>query len=152
MNSIEIRPVSAADQSVWLPLWQAYQAFYKVQINDHVSAITWQRLLDPAQPIHGALAWRNGEALGMVHYIYHRSSWTIEDSCYLQDLLVDDSQRGKGIGRQLVEHVYANARQAGCSKVHWLTHETNSGAIALYERIAERPGFIQFRKLFQELS
>jgi GNAT superfamily N-acetyltransferase len=82
----------------------------------------------------------------MVHYIYHRSNWSIENSCYLQDLLVTEETRGTGVGRLLIEHVYATAKADGCCKVHWLTHESNATAIQLYERIAERPGFIQFRK------
>lgn len=146
MSTIEIRPVSPADHAAWLPLWAAYLAFYQTEIADSVSAVTWQRMLDPTEPINAALAWRNGEAVGMVHYIYHRSCWTVEDACYLQDLLVSDSLRGHGIGRQLIEFVYSTARQAGCTKVHWLTHQTNATAIQLYERIAERPGYIQFRQ------
>lgn len=146
MKTIEIRPVQAHDQPHWLPLWKAYQAFYGVELAEAVNAMTWQRMLDPAEPINAALAWSDGQAVGMVHWIFHRSCWTIENSCYLQDLIVDENQRGLGIGRQLIEHVYAQARGAGCTKVHWLTHETNNTAIALYERIAERPGFIQFRK------
>lgn len=82
----------------------------------------------------------------MVNFIYHRSNWSIENSCYLQDLLVVPETRGTGVGRQLIEFVYATAKADGCCKVHWLTHETNATAIQLYERIAERPGFIQFRK------
>jgi len=146
MSTLDIRPVTAQDHPVWLPLWQAYQRFYQTDIPAEVTAATWQRMLDPAEPINAALAWRNDQAVGMVHYIYHRSCWSIENSCYLQDLLVDENQRGGGIGRQLIEFVYATATAAGCAKVHWLTHETNATAIQLYERIAERPGFIQFRK------
>ena len=152
MTTLEIRPVTAADHAAWLPLWKAYQQFYQTRISEEVTAVTWQRMLDSAEPINAALAWRNDQAVGMVHYIYHRSCWTIENSCYLQDLIVSDSQRGQGVGRQLIEFVYATAREAGCSKVHWLTHETNATAIQLYERIAERPGFIQFRQALQEPS
>ncbi|WP_166362272.1 GNAT family N-acetyltransferase [Pseudomonas akapageensis] len=146
MSAIEIRKVTAQDHAAWLPLWQAYQRFYETQIADEVTAVTWQRMLDPAEPINAALAWIDGQAVGMVHWIYHRSCWTVENSCYLQDLIVSESQRGTGIGRKLIEFVYAQARADGCIKVHWLTHETNATGIRLYERIAERPGFIQFRK------
>jgi GNAT superfamily N-acetyltransferase len=146
MSTIDIRPVQAKDQACWHTLWKAYQGFYAVDIPDAVSATTWQRILDVAEPINAALAWQDGQAVGLVHWIFHRSCWTVENSCYLQDLIVDERQRGGGIGRQLIEHVYAQARTAGCTKVHWLTHETNATAIALYERIAEQPGLIQFRK------
>ncbi|KQQ57986.1 GNAT family acetyltransferase [Pseudomonas sp. Leaf129] len=146
MSDLAIRPVTAADYSTWLSLWQAYQRFYKTDIPEAVTQVTWQRMLDEAEPINAALAWRDGVAVGMVHYIYHRSCWTIENSCYLQDLLVDDAARGAGVGCQLIEYVYATAKAAGCVKVHWLTHETNGTAIGLYQRVAEQPGFIQFRK------
>lgn len=146
MPAVEIRNVSAEDHAAWLPLWQAYQRFYETTIAERVSAVTWQRMLDPAEPINAALAWVDGVAVGMVHWIYHRSCWTVENSCYLQDLIVSPELRGTGIGRKLIEFVYAQARANGCIKVHWLTHETNATGIQLYERLAERPGFIQFRK------
>jgi GNAT superfamily N-acetyltransferase len=142
----QIRPVTEQDHAAWLPLWQAYLQFYKTQLPDSVSASTWERLLDPSEPTHAALAWKDGRAVGMVHFIYHRSNWSIANSCYLQDLIVAPEERGTGVGRLLIEHVYLTARADGCDKVHWLTHETNATAIQLYERIAERSGLIQFRK------
>ncbi len=146
MSTVQIRPVSAADNAAWFPLWQAYLRFYETELADEVSAVTWQRLLDPREPTHSALAWVDGKAVGMVNFIYHRTNWAVENACYLQDLYVDGNQRGLGIGRQLIEHVYAAATEANCCKVHWLTHETNATAISLYEQVAERGGFIQFRK------
>lgn len=146
MSNVQILPVTAASHDAWYPLWQAYLRFYETTLADEVSAMTWQRFLDPAEPTNAALAWVDGEAVGMVQWIYHRSNWSVENSCYLQDLYVDGQQRGLGVGRKLIEHVYATAKAAGCVKVHWLTHETNATAISLYEQVAERPGFIQFRK------
>ncbi|PYC29300.1 GNAT family N-acetyltransferase [Pseudomonas alcaligenes] len=145
--TVQIRPVGAADQAAWLPLWQAYQRFYQAEIPAATSAVTWQRFLDPAEPMHAALAWRDGEAIGLVHWIFHRSCWTVGDYCYLQDLFVAEGVRGGGLGRALIEHVYAQARQAGASRVHWLTQEHNAQARLLYERIASRSGFIQYRQL-----
>jgi len=147
VTDIQIRPVTAQDHAAWLPLWQAYLQFYKTQLPDSVSESTWQRLLDSNEPTNAALAWKDGKAVGMVHFIYHRSNWSIANACYLQDLIVAPEQRGTGVGRLLIEHVYATAKAAGCDKVHWLTHETNATGIQLYERIAERPGYIQFRKM-----
>jgi GNAT superfamily N-acetyltransferase len=143
----EIRPVSAADQAAWLPLWQRYQRFYMTEIAAATSDVTWQRFLDPAEPMHAALAWHEGKAIGLVHWVYHRSTWTVGDYCYLQDLFIAKDVRSSGVGRQLIEHVYAQARLADCARVYWLTHETNSKAMLLYERVAERSGFLQFRKL-----
>jgi len=146
MSQIDIRQVTAGDHAAWLPLWQAYLRFYKTELPEAVTQSTWLRMLDPNEPTHAALAWADNKAVGMVHFIYHRSNWAIENACYLQDLLVVPETRGTGVGGQLIEFVYATAKADGCNKVHWLTHETNATAIQLYERIAERPGFIQFRK------
>lgn len=146
--SIDIRPVDAADQAAWLPLWQGYLDFYQTELPAATSAVTWQRFLDPAEPMHAALAWRDGRAVALAHWIFHRSCWTLGDYCYLQDLYVDERLRGAGIGRRMIEHVYAQARATGAARVHWLTQEHNSTARQLYERIADRPGFIQYRKLF----
>ncbi|OLU27433.1 GNAT family N-acetyltransferase [Pseudomonas sp. PA15(2017)] len=143
---MQIRAVTAADHAAWLPLWQGYQRFYTTEIAEATSQLTWQRFLDASEPMHAALAWRDGQAIGMVHWIFHRSCWTEGDYCYLQDLFVDEQLRGGGIGRGLIEHVYAQARLAEASRVHWLTHESNTSAMQLYDRIAERPGLVQYRK------
>jgi GNAT superfamily N-acetyltransferase len=146
VSEVNIRPVTAADHAAWLPLWKAYLTFYKTELPEAVTQSTWQRFLDSGEPTHAALAWQDGKAVGLVHFIYHRSNWSINNACYLQDLLVTPDQRGTGVGRRLIEYVYATAKHDSADKVHWLTHETNATAIQLYERIADRPGFIQFRK------
>ncbi|WGV22520.1 GNAT family N-acetyltransferase [Pseudomonas putida] len=148
MSSVTLRPVTAQDHAAWLALWHAYLRFYESELSDEVSLSTWQRLLDPTEPTHSVLAWVDGKAVGMVNFIYHRTNWSIGNACYLQDLYVDSAQRGLGIGRQLIEHVYARAKADNCSKVYWVTHETNATAISLYQQVAERSGFIQFRKEF----
>jgi GNAT superfamily N-acetyltransferase len=147
---MHIRPLQPDDHAAWLPLWRGYQAFYEVDIPAEVSAVTWARLLDPAEPMAGALAWNRNDAVGLVHHIRHRSCWTTGDYCYLQDLFVACALRGAGVGRKLIEHVYADAERHGCSRVYWLTHETNATAMQLYDRIAERSGFVQYRKLFKK--
>ena len=148
MSNLQIRPISAADHAAWLPLWQGYQRFYNAEIAPEVSALTWQRFLDPAEPMFAALAWQDEVAVGLVHGIFHRSCWTSGDYCYLQDLFVAGEVRGAGVGRALIEYVYAHAQAAGANRVHWLTQEDNAQARLLYERIAYRSGFIQYRHLF----
>lgn len=143
---IQILPPSEQQHAAWLPLWRGYQEFYKTDIAAEVSAITWTRLLDPEEPMGAALAWDGQRAVGLVHHIRHRSCWTIGDYVYLQDLYVSPEARGTGVGRKLIEYVYEFARAAGCPRVHWLTHETNTGAMLLYDRIAERSGFLQYRR------
>ena len=148
-TTVSLRPIAAADHAAWLPLWRGYQAFYKVDIPAEVSQVTFARLTDPAEPMGGALAWSGDVAVGLVHHIRHRSCWTIGDYCYLQDLFVDPAVRGTGVGRHLIQYVYAYARGLGMNRVHWLTHESNTDAMLLYDRIAERSCFVQYRHLLK---
>ena len=141
-----IRALVPEDLEGWLPLWRNYQAFYRVNIPDTTTAVTFERLTGGRGAMAGALALQDGRAVGFVHTIQHASSWTVSDYCYLQDLFVAADARGSGIGRALIEHVYAAAAAAGCSRVHWLTHETNTTAMQLYDRIADRSGFVQYRR------
>ena len=98
-----------------MPLWQAYLTFYNTELPAEVSESTWQRFLDPAEPTQLAIAWQGDKAVGIVQFIYHRSNWSIGNSCYLQDLFVSPEIRGTGAGRLLIEHVYATARDNHCA-------------------------------------
>ena len=142
-----IRFVRPEDKAQWLPLWQGYLAFYKVEnLPSDVTETTWARFFDDAEPVHALVAEENGALRGFVHYIFHRNTWMVEDVCYLEDLFTAEAARGKGVGRALIEAVYAAARAAGSTRVYWMTHETNTTAQALYNNIADKPGFIQYRK------
>lgn len=127
-------------------LWSGYLEFYGATVTQETTDLTWSRMLDPAEPIDATLAWQGSEAVGLVHCVRHRSTWTAGDYCYLQDLFVAPETRGRGIGRRLIEHVYATAEAQGCSRVYWLTHESNADAMALYDKVAGRSGFLQYRK------
>jgi GNAT superfamily N-acetyltransferase len=141
-----IKTLTTDDHDAWLPLWRGYQAFYQVDIPQAVTDGTWSRMLDPSEPVHGALGLLDGRPVGLVHFLFHRSTWTIGDVCYLQDLFVAPDARGQGVGEKLIAHVYDAARAAGSPEVYWLTHETNRTAMKLYDRIADRPGFVQYSK------
>ena len=142
-----VRMACEADFERWLPLWKGYQQFYKADISEKTTAVTWARFLDVTEPMHCAVAEVDKKIVGLVHYIQHRSCWTVGDYVYLQDLFVDTSARGQGAGRALIEFVYAKAKESGASRVWWLTHETNTDAMLLYDRIAAKSGFVQYRKL-----
>jgi GNAT superfamily N-acetyltransferase len=144
--SIVIRPAAAGDFARWLPLWTGYNTFYKRTLPDTVTRTTWARLLDPAEAMHALVAEQDGALLGLVHYLFHRATAMVEDTCYLADLFTNQKARGKGVGRKLIEAVYEAARQASCSRVYWQTHETNAVAQVLYNEVAERSGFIVYRK------
>jgi GNAT superfamily N-acetyltransferase len=143
-----VRPVSVGERAAWEPLWRGYQTFYEVVLSDETTATTWARLHDPAEPMGVLGAYLGGRLVGIAHYIFHRSCWTVGDYCYLQDLFVAEDARGHGAGRALIEAVEKEARSVGASRVHWLTREDNTVARALYDTLAERSGFIQYRKLF----
>jgi GNAT superfamily N-acetyltransferase len=148
MNGITIRALSRTDRAQWEPLWQCYLTFYKTSLGDDVTDLTFARFFDEAEPMHALVAEREGEVVGIVHYIFHRSTWTKGPYCYLQDLFTRDDARGGGVGRKLIEAVYERAKAQGASRVYWLTQESNAAARALYDKLAERSGFIQYRKLF----
>ena len=147
-SNVVIRLLRADERGEWEPLWKGYQAFYRVVISDETTAMTWTRLHDPTEPMHALGGYVAGRLCGIVHYLFHRSCWTVGDYCYLQDLFVAEAARNLGLGRALIAAVEERARSAGASRVYWLTHESNAGARALYERLAERSGFIQYRRLF----
>jgi GNAT superfamily N-acetyltransferase len=143
-----IRPVGKGERAAWEPLWRGYQTFYEVALSEEVTDISWERLHDPAEPMFILGAYVDGKLTGIVHYLFHRSTWTIGNYCYLQDLFVAEEARGLGLGRALIDAVYEAARNVGASRVYWLTQESNKTARALYDKLAERSGFIQYRKIF----
>jgi GNAT superfamily N-acetyltransferase len=148
MSATIIRPIGRDERVNWEALWQGYLQFYEASQTPDATDAAWLRLHDPAEPMHGLGAYANGKLLGIVHYLFHRSFWTVGNYCYLQDLFVLPEARGKGIGRALIEAVYDRARVAGASRVYWLTQEGNATARALYDKLAERSGFIQYRRIF----
>jgi GNAT superfamily N-acetyltransferase len=143
-----VRPLAAADRQSWEPLWRGYLEFYAADVAPEVSGVTFARLTGGREPMGGFIATDDaGAAVGIVHWLTHRSCWTIGNYCYLQDLFVAPGRRGCGIGRKLIEAVYDKARGLDCSRVYWHTHETNTVAMRLYDGIADRPGFVQYRKV-----
>lgn len=146
MVDVVLTQVTDQDFEHWLPLWQGYQDFYGISIADDVTRETWRRLLSSDVPMFSALAWHESKAVGMVNWVFHHSTWTTGNYCYLQDLFVDPDSRGCSVGRKLIEFVYEKGGQAGCSRVYWLTHESNDTAIHLYDQVADRPGFVQYRR------
>ncbi|CAN5206547.1 GNAT family N-acetyltransferase [soil metagenome] len=144
---VTIRDLRPDERPAWEPLWRGYLAFYKSPETAATTEMAWHRAHDPTEPMHIIGAFVDGELLGIAHYLFHRSFWTPGDYCYLQDLFVAEAARGKGLGRALIEEVTARAKTAGASRVHWLTQESNHTARALYETLADRSGFIQYRRL-----
>ena len=145
MAECMVRAIRRGDRERWAPLWRAYLDFYRAQWSLEVANATWARIFDPLEPVHAVVAERDGELIGFSHYLFQRSTWLINPQCYLQDLYVGEAERGGGVGRALIGAVVAAAKDAGAARVFWNTHETNAVARRLYDAVAERSGFIQYR-------
>ena len=142
-----IRPVRVGDHAQWLPLWRGYQEFYRVSLGDDVTASTWQRFFDEREAVHCLVAEREGKLIGLAHYLFHRSTWSVQDTCYLNDLFVDPTGRRSGVARKLIDAVYDAADAAGIGKIYWLTHEENAAARLLYDQVARHRGFIRYERV-----
>jgi GNAT superfamily N-acetyltransferase len=145
-----IRAADRNDFAQWKVLWDGYNAFYgrkgPTALPDTVTNMTWSRFFDGYEPMQVLVAEHSGQLLGLAHFLFHRTTISIESICYLQDLFTVEASRGKGVGRALIEEVYRYAKRAGCSRVYWHTHETNATAMTLYNKLAEKPGFLVYRK------
>ncbi len=145
MTSLTIRPLTAGDEPHWRRLWTAYLAFYEVTRPEAVYAATFARLLSGAPgEYRGLLALCDGQPVGLTHYLFHRTCWAVGDTCYLQDLYADPAVRGHGVGRALIEAVYAAADAHGAASVYWMTQDFNATARQLYDRIGTKTPFIKY--------
>lgn len=144
-NIVSVRPAVHEDYEKWYEYWSAYQNFYKVDLGEEITGITWSRFFNDAEPIFCAVAADQGQTHGFVHYVFHRSTWGRSDFCYLEDLYVCPSVRGQQVGKKLIEYVQLQAKKKGCDRLYWHTQETNKTAQRLYDWIAEKPGVIEYR-------
>lgn len=146
---VVVRAVRVDDYAAWKPLWDGYNAFYgrsgDTALPEEVSRITWARFLDASEPVHALVAEAGDGLLGLAHYLFHRSTISVGLSCYMQDVFTVPAARGRGVGRALIEAVYARAEQAASPRVYWQTHESNATAMRLYDQVAERSGFVVYR-------
>lgn len=145
---ITVRHVHDRDYPGWRPLWDGYNAFYgrhgETALPEGITASTWKRFLDAAEPVHGLVAVSGDEIVGLAHYLFHRSTNRLTDACYLQDLFTTPARRGRGIATRLIEAVYELAREAGATRVYWTTQESNRAARSLYDKLAKHNGFIVY--------
>lgn len=142
-----IRPLQASDWPEWRRLWTAYLDFYKTTVPDDVEAITFARLLSDDAHEFSCLVIETEAGLGgLAHFLFHRDTWTTADTCYLEDLYVDEPRRGSGLGRALIEAVYQQADLAGAAGVYWMTQESNTAGRRLYDRIGKLTPFVQYER------
>jgi GNAT superfamily N-acetyltransferase len=147
-GGFEIRAIRRTDYDAWRPLWDGYNAFYgrsgATALAQPITQATWERFFDAAEPVYALVAEREGNVVGLAHYLFHRSTTRLRDVCYLQDLFTASELRGLGIGRTLILGVYDAARAAGCNRVYWQTHVSNRPGRALYDKVAQDHGFIVY--------
>jgi GNAT superfamily N-acetyltransferase len=146
--SFTIRELTRQDRPGWEKLWAGYLAFYQSSLAPEITEATFERLLDAREPMFCLVAEDEAshDLIGMVNCVTHRGTWSIDNFCYLEDLFTAPEARGQGVGRALIEAVYVRADQLACSRVYWLTHETNATARSLYDQVAKHAGFIQYRR------
>lgn len=147
-ESVLVRTITREDHAAWRPLWDGYNAFYgregSTALSGEVTESTWERFFEPSEPVHALVAEVNGSIVGLVHYLFHRSTTRLHDVCYLQDLFASPHHRGRGIGRSLINAVYKAAQDAGSTRVYWTTYATNAAARALYDKVATHAGVIVY--------
>ena len=150
MADTVIRPLEGRDESEWRRLWRAYLEFYETSLPEEVYRSTFDRMLagnaGAENEFRGLVLEADGRPAGLVHYLFHRHGWRIENVCYLQDLYVDPALRGTGLGRALIEAVYARADETGCPSVYWLTQDFNHTARTLYDRVGKLTPFIKYSR------
>lgn len=138
-----ITRMTQADRPRWAELWTAYLEFYDTAVPPAVYDATWARLM-AGGPIEGFVFRRDGEPMGLVHYLFHPHAWSLQPACYLQDLFVEPALRGAGAGRALIEAVAAAAQNAGAARLYWMTQAQNAVGRRLYDRLARHTGFIRY--------
>jgi GNAT superfamily N-acetyltransferase len=145
-----IREIRASDYEQWKPLWDGYNEFYgrsgATALDPDITQMTWSRFFDIEEPVYAVAAESNGTIVGIVHYIFHRSTTAIGLNCYMQDLFTSPAARGQGVGAALITAVYKKAKDEGAARLYWQTHETNLLARHLYDKVAENSGFMVYRK------
>ncbi|MGR6467079.1 N-acetyltransferase family protein [Rhizobium sp. PAMB 3182] len=143
--SMTIRDVDAADKEAWRALWDAYLAFYRTDLSEEVTASTWSRILDPGSRVSIRVADVDGRLVGFAIHHFHDSTWSIAPDCYLEDLFVEESVRGQGVGRALIEDLIALCRDRGWSRLYWHTETDNTAARRLYDTFADTDDYVRYR-------
>ena len=140
-----VRALKLEDKSQWLPLWDGYLEFYKTELSDEQTELTWKRLLEESYNLYCLVVEVDGAVKALTHYSFQTSTWAPENFCYLEDLFTDPAERGKGLGRLLIDSVKEIARGKGSSRLYWNTDETNTTARKLYDTYSLDSGKIQYR-------
>jgi len=142
-----VRPLSESDRRSWTQLWEAYLHFYRAEIDDRVTWDTFSRLAAGTGPVVGLVAEdESHRLLGFVHLVFHPTTWSSSDRCYVEDLFVATQARGKGVARELLESAFEEADRRGAASTYWETQEFNAPARSLYDRVAHRTSYVVYER------
>jgi GNAT superfamily N-acetyltransferase len=144
VTSCLIRAALPSDEPAWRRLWRAYCAFYEVDLADEVTRRTWTRILDPDSAVMCIVAEADGQVVGFANCVVHENTWETQAVCYLEDLFVHPSARGRGIGGALIEWLHNAMRAEGWARVYWMTRADNAPARRLYDRFTQADGFVRY--------
>jgi len=143
--TLTIRDAVPEDEADWRKLWAGYLAFYKTELAEEVTAFTWARILDAASRASMRVAVEDGRMLGFAIHHYHDSTWDIAPEGYLEDLFVDETTRGKGVGRALIDDLIVISKRHGWRGIYWHTDQDNERARKLYDSYVPSDGHIRYR-------
>jgi GNAT superfamily N-acetyltransferase len=146
---LPIRDPRPGDEPDWRRLWLGYCIFYETDVPEAVTAATWERMLRPGSPLFGRIAEWDGRIAGFTISILHEGSWTTRPCCYLEDLFVDPSFRGRGIARALIEDLVQRCPTQGWSRLYWHTRNSNREARRLYDKFVRADDFVRYRMILE---
>lgn len=152
METIVVRKPQRRDYEAWAALWRDYGDFYKGEISEEITTVTWNRIIDQESSVGGLVAQStSGKLVGFINYVVHRSTWTVGQVCYLEDLFVVEDQRERGVGDMLIHQLIDHARGKFWERVYWICRESNEPARLLFDSVAGGPdGFLRYRVSLEE--
>lgn len=139
-----IRPAVPADEAAWKSLWRGYCDFYGVTLPEAVTARTWARILDPDSGVLCIVAEVDAVVCGFANCVIHENTWEMQPVCYLEDLFVLPSARGRGVGKALIDWLRNAMRAEGWARLYWTTREDNAQARSLYDQFTKADGFVRY--------
>jgi ribosomal protein S18 acetylase RimI-like enzyme len=143
---VTFEPVTPCRHDAWRANYLRYAEALGETADDAIAATVWSWLLARTHGVEGVLALDDDDELvGFVHFRPFPRTLDGNEACFLDDLWVAESHRGKGLAEALIDRVRAIACDRGWSHVRWVTDAKNTRARALYDRIAHDAGLVTYR-------
>lgn len=142
--AVTVRALREDDYPLWRTLWDGYTHFYDCELDESVTASTWQRALNPDSALFCRVAEIEGKVVGFALCVLHDGTWSTAPICYLEDLFVDAEVRGAGAGKALIDALMEEGKREGWSKLYWVTRQNNP-ARKLYDKFGEADDYVRYR-------